>query len=214
MRRSSSSASCTGNSPSGEGVLLPTVLPGYSRIAGVGLFATVEIPCGRIVWAPCDRCSTWNRAMVDRMPSPVARWLDEEGYWLKDDRLLLVCGYGHLLNHSCAPTVLDHGLDFGIAVRDIAAGEEVTCDYRSFVADPPWSMDCRCGAPSCAGRIHSRPVPLPDLEASWSQWIEVALRRLREVPQPLHDLLVRSSASYAGARDATITQPACLGGTA
>jgi hypothetical protein len=189
-------------------VLLPTVLPGYSAIAGLGLFATSEIPCGTVVWAPCDRCPRWSRSTIEGLPDPVGSWLDEEGYWLDDDRLLLVCGYGHLMNHSCEPAVLDHGLDFGLAVRDIAIGEEVTCDYRTFVSDPPWLMECRCGTASCARRIDHRRSLSPELQVSWSAQVERSLLRLREVPQPLHNALVRSSRSYAGSRDGAITRPA------
>lgn len=194
-------------------MLLPTVLPGHSRTAGVGLFAAVDIPCGCVVWAPCDRCPTWTRALFERLPHPVASWLDEQGYWLRDGRLLLVCGHGHLMNHSCEATVLDYSLDFGVAVRDIEAGEEVTCDYRTFVTDAPWTMECHCGEPTCARRIEPQRDGYSELCARWSAPVEQAVHRLYEVPQPLHDLLVRTSTSYVGARDAAITQPTCAGGT-
>ena len=37
-----------------------------------------------------------------------------------------------------------------VAMRDIAAGEELTIDYALFLADPGFAMDCRCQ--TAAGR--------------------------------------------------------------
>ena len=47
------------------------------------------------------------------------------------------------------------GLDKKIVVfanRDIAAGEEVTYDYKFPVEDG--SLRCTCGAPNCIGRMN------------------------------------------------------------
>ncbi|KAG2483229.1 hypothetical protein HYH03_017886 [Edaphochlamys debaryana] len=43
---------------------------------------------------------------------------------------------GRFVNHSPAPNLLP-GLTGGVAVRDIAPGEELTCDYGG-LASPPW----------------------------------------------------------------------------
>jgi hypothetical protein len=61
-----------------------------------------------------------------------------------------------LINHSCVPNA---GLRFRedgvflIAIRDIAAGEEISWDYSTTLADDSWTMRCACGAPSCRGTI-------------------------------------------------------------
>lgn len=55
------------------------------------------------------------------------------------------------INHSCAPNAFmrvvagDRVMFF--ALRDIAAGEEITIDYRS--DDHPPAHLCRCGAANC-----------------------------------------------------------------
>lgn len=71
---------------------------------------------------------------------------------------------GCFTNHSCAPnsSSVFHAVDaWGnptrydqVALTDIAAGTEVTCDYTRFDwgADG-YDFDCRCGAPDCLGRI-------------------------------------------------------------
>lgn len=62
-----------------------------------------------------------------------------------------------LLNHSCAPTLYVRenswqAYDF-VALGDIAANEELTFDYAmtEYVLAAP--LDCRCGSPTCEGRI-------------------------------------------------------------
>lgn len=57
-----------------------------------------------------------------------------------------------LVNHSCAPNAglrfADSGV-FLVAIRDIAAGEEVTWDYSTTLAESNWHMICQCRAPDC-----------------------------------------------------------------
>lgn len=61
-----------------------------------------------------------------------------------------------LINHSCDPNA---GLKFQhidihlVAVRDIAAGEEVTWDYSTTLFETPWVMNCACGSQICRGTI-------------------------------------------------------------
>lgn len=53
-------------------------------------------------------------------------------------------------NHSCEPNALLCSVADLIAIRDIAAGEELTFDYSSTVApDSDWDMKCGCGTASC-----------------------------------------------------------------
>ncbi len=59
-------------------------------------------------------------------------------------------------NHSCAPNTAFAGLDV-IALRAIAAGEELTLDYRCFSNERMEPFDCSCGAPACRGRITGQP---------------------------------------------------------
>lgn len=57
-----------------------------------------------------------------------------------------------LVNHSCAPNA---GLRFTgdgvllVAVRDIAAGEEIAWDYSTTLRESNWHMICQCRAPEC-----------------------------------------------------------------
>jgi uncharacterized protein len=61
----------------------------------------------------------------------------------------------HYINHCCEPNaymkILYRHILF-IALRDIAAGEEVTIDYESTLHSN--KKRCTCGAPSCRGTIN------------------------------------------------------------
>jgi hypothetical protein len=61
-----------------------------------------------------------------------------------------------LINHSCDPNAglrfTDGGV-FLVALRPIAAGEEIAWDYSTTLADESWRMICECGAPDCRGVI-------------------------------------------------------------
>jgi len=57
-------------------------------------------------------------------------------------------------NHSCAPNAvlrIRQGRIEIFAMRDVAAGEELTIDYGE--SHHQGRLACRCGAPRCAGRL-------------------------------------------------------------
>jgi hypothetical protein len=192
-------------------MMLPEIVVRESRIHGRGLFATREIPCGTVVWFPCRRCDRWSAAEIQGLPEARVQWLDEYGYRLSDGGILLPCSNAHLMNHSCKARVLDFGLDFGVAVRDIHAEEEVTCDFRTFTADPAWSLTCRCRASGCAGRLTPQGGLNLHLQREWSRRVEEALVRLPRTPQPMHEELLASSTVYRQIRFGESALPAARG---
>lgn len=72
-----------------------------------------------------------------------------------DDRhILLAPEFLQYINHSCEPnTFFDTGHFEVVALRDIAADEEITFFYPSTEWTMTQSFDCFCGADSCLGRI-------------------------------------------------------------
>lgn len=55
------------------------------------------------------------------------------------------------INHSCIPNAeirVDRPRVHLVALTDLALGQEVTFDYATLYRWP-WSMECRCGVPSC-----------------------------------------------------------------
>ncbi|MEU5554060.1 SET domain-containing protein-lysine N-methyltransferase [Micromonospora sp. NPDC047793] len=158
--------------------------PGYSRIHGVGIIALRDIPMGTALWWPCPKCSVFSESVQPSTPEGVLRWLTEFGYRRADGGLITPCRGAHLLNHSCAATVLDAGLSVGIAVVDIRKGDEVTCDYRTFRYDDAWHFTCSCNAPECAGTIASAPGgPPAAVSAAWRHRVNTALTAAATVAQ-------------------------------
>ncbi len=70
------------------------------------------------------------------------------------------------INHSCHP---NSGFRDGLtlyALRDIAAGEEITWDYSTAIDEEDFpGFPCACGAPGCRGTVRSFRHLLPDVQA-------------------------------------------------
>ncbi|ATY34261.1 SET domain-containing protein [Sphingomonas psychrotolerans] len=74
-----------------------------------------------------------------------------------------------LVNHSCAPNAglrfTDEGV-FLVAVRAIAAGEEISWDYSTTLRESNWHMLCKCKAPECRRVIGN----FESLDAERQEW--------------------------------------------
>lgn len=112
----------------------------------VGLFAARAIPRGGII-API-RGRRYHR------DDPIHR--SERG------ANLLQTGYRTYVlpeapavyaNHSCLPNAGVVDSRRLVALRDIAAGEEIRWDYSTSMDEDFWTMRCRCGAPGCRGIV-------------------------------------------------------------
>ena len=58
------------------------------------------------------------------------------------------------INHSCSPNAvlrISQGRVEFYALRELAAGEELTCDYGE--SHHEGRLVCRCGAPNCSGKL-------------------------------------------------------------
>jgi SET domain-containing protein len=83
-----------------------------------------------------DQASEWDRLH-----------LCELGF----DRFAVLAPPGCYLNHSCDPNAMRHGVKV-FAWRPIAAGDEITIDYRLNAFDGS-SWACDCGAENCTGTV-------------------------------------------------------------
>lgn len=123
-----------------------------SLIDGTGAFATEHIPGRRKIgeirgenipiqeaWA---RVKTVQRIMMIEISA--RRAIDASQ---SQDPL-------RFTNHSCAPNAvlrIRQGRVEIYAMRDIACGEEITCDYGE--THHEGRLTCRCGAPQCVGKL-------------------------------------------------------------
>lgn len=162
------------------------ILPGtYLRVVdehtGVGVFAGAPIPRGTVVWMhdPLDQVLGAER--IAALPAVLRAQVERYAYVDERGDRVLCWDHGRYMNHSCDPTTTSIGTMIEIARRDIAAGEELTCEYGlDYVTE---AFECRCGAPSCRGAL----VPT-SMEATWQRWDREAAAAFAwalTVPQPV-----------------------------
>ena len=110
---------------------VPTYLA-PSSIHGIGVYTPSDIPSGTVLW-DFDPEVDWvfSEAEMKQFPEryrPTVLsycYVDDDGRWI-------LCGdNARFMNHSDEPNCDDSGI-YTVALRDISAGEELTCDYRTF----------------------------------------------------------------------------------
>ncbi len=107
-----------------------------SQIAGVGLFAAKKLPAGAVIWEYTEGVD-WRitpeefRLFPEPYRSRLRHYLYEE-----DSGTFVLCGdNAKFMNHHPDPNCDDTPDQYTVTKRVIRAGEELTCDYRSFDAE-------------------------------------------------------------------------------
>jgi SET domain-containing protein len=87
------------------------------------------------------------------------------------------------VNHSCNPNAGVCGQISLVAMRDIAAGEEITFDYAMSDSSSFDEFDCACGAPTCRGRVSGDDWKRPELwnryDGYFSTYLQLRIDKLR-----------------------------------
>ena len=88
--------------------------------------------------------------------------LDDDWLAMQVGPDLWLCSHGDLDddcgNHSCNPNAgFTTGEPVLHALRDIPVGDEICWDYSTSIAEAGWSLECRCGTPTCRRIVHSWP---------------------------------------------------------
>ena len=130
-----------------------------SPIEGLGVFATRSFHA----WERIRRVNVVREITAD---APLREDAGERPDHLDypDDRAVLFGLPDRHINHSCDPNAYllhDRGDVFVVARRDIAAGEEITCDYSINITGGS-SWPCRCGSPRCRGIVIGDFFRLPE----------------------------------------------------
>lgn len=139
-----------------------------SAIHGLGVFAVEAIAAGTEIWRftpGLDRDLTPGE--VAAFPADIRVWLDHYAYldrWL--GRWILCVDEARFMNHSDRPNTRQereadpYGVDS--AARDIAAGEEITCDYRTFEAPVDGGVE---GSAAAARLTNGHPGAVPEAQS-------------------------------------------------
>jgi SET domain-containing protein len=80
------------------------------------------------------------------------------------------------LNHSCEPNVGVEGQIVFVALRDVAAGEELLLDY-AMMDDHDERMACSCRSATCRGVITGHDWELPELQRKYEGYFSSYLER-------------------------------------
>jgi SET domain-containing protein len=118
-------------------LLVPTRLA-QSAIHGFGVFAAEPIAKGAPVWRFAKGLDMeFDPGVVDGLLPHVRTFFSHYGYLDRKVRRIILCfDDARFVNHSDMPNVAtDYAQDaYGVdvALRDIAAGEELTMDYADF----------------------------------------------------------------------------------
>lgn len=114
-----------------------------SSIEGIGLFAAQFIPKGATIWSFHEGFDVRvTKEIISRLPNPAQEAFLKYAYLNDETGKYVYCSDdARFFNHSETPNTCDAESPDGdedgltIASRDIFLGEEITCDYRTFVGD-------------------------------------------------------------------------------
>jgi SET domain-containing protein len=127
----------------------PSLIRRRSKIHGEGVFTTRAFARGEAVIEVIGRIISREEARDDVRCLQIG----PQTYLAEIDGREDLDSY---INHSCAPNIGFVKGDLMLrALRDIAAEEELFWDYSTSINEPGWSVECRCGAAECRGRIQS-----------------------------------------------------------
>jgi len=118
-------------------LLVPTRI-GSSTIHGIGVFAVAPIAKGAAVWRFAKGLDMeFSPDILPTLPTHAQQFFSHYGYLDRNVQRIVLCfDDARFVNHSDTPNVATdyaqdpYGLD--VALRDIAAGEELTMDYAGF----------------------------------------------------------------------------------
>lgn len=149
---------------------------------GLGIFAKRPFRRGEILWIADDFNVKIPLAEYERLNRFERKKLDVYSYLDSRGRVVVAWDEGKYVNHACAPnsTGLLEFDNISIALRDIAADEEIVEDYYSYFGHFE-SFRCQCGAPDCRGEIREDNSYEPTLRLS----IHDVAPLLRSLPQLL-----------------------------
>lgn len=135
--------------------MIGDVAVGTAGAKGLGVFARRAFATGEFIFRRRHGRVVGPEAIAS-LSAEEQRHLCELGF----EQYAVLLPPGCYLNHSCEPNAMRSGVKV-FAMRAIAAGEEVTIDYRLNAFDDDSRWPCLCAAPSCTGEVTGSFFALP-----------------------------------------------------
>ena len=106
-----------------------------SPIEGLGVYAAEPIPRGTLIWSLDSRLDqTISLEELSKLPDWQQDFIIKYSFphLNRPNHLVLEYDNGRFMNHTLSPNTDFTQFDKGWAIRDIAVGEELTCNYHEF----------------------------------------------------------------------------------
>jgi hypothetical protein len=168
--------------------LSPKTIVRESSIQGRGLFAAEPIKKDEVICVKGGHI--FNRQTLRQVQAelgPAEIQIGEDifiGPLNADDRE----GSMIFSNHSCEPNIGVKGQIVFVAMRDIAAGEELTHDW-AMTDDDDYSMECNCGVESCRKAVTGQDWRRKDLQQKYDGYISWYLtEKIRAIESERHSV--------------------------
>ena len=148
-----------------------------SAIEGRGLFAAEAIDAGEIVVVKggCVMTTTERDKVGERL-GPAEIQIGDGLFIGPVTEAEREGGMMHL-NHSCDPNLGIQGQIVHVAMRDIAAVEELTFDYAMNDNEEYEAMVCNCGTPRCRGVVSGKDWMKPELQRRYRSYFSFFIER-------------------------------------
>jgi uncharacterized protein len=148
---------------------------------GRGVFATKPIPKGTLTYVS-DSLEIEIFPDDPRLNDPRYKHVIETYSFIdRNGTRIISWDHAKYVNHCCQCNTMSSGFGFEIAIRDIAAGEEITDEYGMFNFAYP--MDIECDKSPCRKVISGN--DLEKYHTEWDQKVTDALKLFNTVNQPL-----------------------------
>lgn len=160
----------------------PKIEVRYGTLAGRGVVAVEDIGRDEVVAIKVGHVV--HRDEIDAVTEAagdMALQIEDEFYLAPRSRDE-VHDMSVFINHSCEPNVGFRGQVVYVAMRDIAAGEELCHDYAMERSDH-YTLECHCGSSLCRGRVTGDDWKLPELRQRYDQYFSIYLQRRIEEEQ-------------------------------
>ena len=153
---------------------------------GYGVVAAKFIPKGTILYALCDLDRLFSLPEIKKISQASLKFLTKYAYIDRYGNSILNWDHGRFVNHSCEPNMLEiPDTDLSIAIRDIDANEEITCEYAICnLLHLFENKQCICKSKSCRKTLFADDIIT--YNDHLHHLLGPALDFVNQVPQPLN----------------------------
>ncbi|MFD0988451.1 SET domain-containing protein [Methyloligella solikamskensis] len=109
-----------------------------STIQGIGVFSQDFVPKGTLIWGLHEKLDVQMSASdIEALPPHMQEFVRTYSYphLERDGYVIVDSDNGRFMNHSDEPNTDFRDFYKGLALDDIQAGTELTCDYRELFPD-------------------------------------------------------------------------------